>query len=287
MIGLPSIWGRRWVRHWARTSRGQRRFEELLDVGYLLIPPVSGGAINLDGVDDQVTRGGTDDASLDVADNTSLCLQVICKLDAVGATGRGIAGKKAGLAASNIGYLLRMSSGENVNWRCSDGTDQIATTNDFNMVAGVWNTLTGILTANGATNDDLIIYANTELRSTVNSTVLGSIENNQQFRLGTVGGGGEFWDGGIAAARVWIKSGQWTSAEIDYFVQNWNTLLLPPDANQRLQWLAADPGQTSLTDLSGNGLTGTLVGTTYEADPFVIPQWHRNRPERSSALIRM
>jgi len=287
---LPSLWGRRWVRYWAHTPKGERTLEELLDLGYILNspPPISGGGRNFDGVDDQINRGA-DDASLDVTNSESCMLQVLCKLDAVGTVTRCIAGKKNGLlAAGSGGYSIGIAATEVVQWGLADGVDQV-TRSGITMVAGTWVTLTGVLRANAAADDDLIVYDNLNASATLNSTVLGSLANTHTFRIGA-NATGEFWDGDVAFARFWSLGGAaWTAAQIDEVVTRYTYLYLPAGWGpgvQGIQWILWDRGSpTTATDYSGNGLNGTYTGTTFVDDPamayppMVMP--------RERTLVRM
>lgn len=249
--------------------------EELLDLERVLdVPlPVSGGARNFDAVNDIITRSG-DDAGLDVPDGSSVILQVLVKPEDA-ATSSTIAGKKNSTGvASAAGYQLRIVGGSSYAWSVSDSVDQDSKGSTTVPSNGVWKSVTGVLKANAAADDDNYIYVETTQENSVTGlTLLGSLENARPFRVGANSNStpAGFFDGDIAYARVWIKGSAWTQAEIDQVIQAHNRLYLPAGwgpSTMRLQWVLWDAGSPSTTlDLSGNGLTGTYTDTTAVSDP--------------------
>ena len=163
-----------------------------------------------------------------------------------------------------------------------DGTDQLG------REAGAWGvnawlSLTGVLKANAAANDDVYIYVDGTQNGPNNSTLMGTLANTQVFTVGTNGSGAEDFDGDIAYVRFWTKSGAWTTAEMNQVVASRDRLILPAGwgpGTMRLQWILWDAGTPATTrDWSGNGLTGTYAGTVAATDPARVmgpggsPRW--------------
>lgn len=292
MRSLPSLWGRRFVRHWAQTIRGQRTLEELLDLGYSIGASPGwweAGAWNFDPGSSEYISRSVDDDSLDVADGDSIIVQALFKLDAVGTEQRFIAGK--GNSTTVRGWQIYMGAGESVFFQAHDGTDLVASPG-VGISAGTWYAATGILTANALADDDASIYLDSALSGPNNSTVLGSCTTASVFAAGAASNGGIRWDGDIAYVRVWKLAGAaWTAAQRSQVVEAQNRLYLPAawgPGTQALQWILWDSAIGSPRDYSGNGLTGTVNGTpTFVDDPRRVmgPGGGLARAQKAAAAV--
>ena len=199
------------------------------------------------------------------------------KLDTGGAA-RQIGGKKDSTAVGDAGYLLGVASNETLSFRVADGVDGVNRTGGI-LTVGTWYVLTGVLTAVAAANDDISLYVDGTLNGPTNSTVMGSLANARPFTIGANSTPAQFFDGDIAFARVWIKSGAaWTTDEITRRVECRNFLYVPSDPHLVLQWVLWAPESAPATafDHSAQLLDGTYTGTTSALDPATVipPQTH-------------
>ncbi len=107
---------------------------------------------------------------------------------------------------------------------------------------------------------EMRIYINGMLDASM--TVTGSIESNELFELGRNYGNDRILDGQLDEASVW------TTALSQTTIRDWMckkiTNTHPNYADLEGYWRMDDGSGTTVTDLSGNGHTGTFVGT---------PQW--------------
>ena len=115
---------------------------------------------------------------------------------------------------------------------------------------------------------------------------MGSLANASEFRAGCDGSAtpGNFWDGDIAYARLWILNGaRWTDNQYLQRVEAQNKLYVPDDDLMELQWVLWDAGSpATVQDYTSNRLDGTYTGTTVVTDP---PRAYHGQA-RTQAVVR-
>lgn len=170
-----------------------------------------------------------------------------------------VIGKANDLNANTAGYVMGSFSGDSQFVRCGDGTAQCggasAQIGDFD---GVWVYHIGTWDATGEVLEN---YANCDTLGASNSgTAVGSLSNAVDFQIGEAAGGGTDTNGLIAygSMRATIPTA------MERCEQMWHPesiIIFRPQGSFWPLW-----GASPESDLSGNGLTGTVNGASTSSD---------------------
>lgn len=160
-----------------------------------------------------------------------------------------------GTESGNNSAFLRLgdadiTSGNKIEFVLYIGSGQVQLTSNTELETDTWYHIAG--TYDGT---NMVIYINGVLDNSSNQT--GSLVSNSHFAIGTMYNGStgdRYFDGVIDEIRVW------SSARSDTEINNDMCNALEGNESGLLAYYRCDNGSgTTLTDISGNGNTGTLT----------------------------